>query len=574
MKQDDSSGSSSPRNIVGGDDVSSNNNYNNKDGASKVYGSENNVSYTSTREHFLYADYTPLEDDRNLVEMLKNFVSLIAQVIKRSETDAKCMSLLSSSDLLRKEVISIIRNARITAIDKIDQFYKRNSDIFSSVPDLQPASGNTSLADAKTLLDKMLADVEMNSSRQQEKYQENIMSMINTNRIVLIDALLNWLSDEKHDFPWPVLANLSIELEAYINPMTNNNSYRVTRSASTTAATDGSASKNIEERKKGTEKFVISSIAPPQFSYRIEFDSAGVEFWNFRKKVVDLGVKELMLPTGMRLPISEKVKSTFRLSPRKEEQTKEPHFTRVDDFYLHSLALKSSNLLEVQLTSDFAGPAMENKGEVFTLIYDVTNLKDSSIHATQSFNTDLGLFATRPRVHYMGSRGNREEEQQGTMTEMDLLQIKEIERAADLSKLATFGTAVLTRAQILWNPDILALKGKLKQLMVDEKKVIDISSKDGAAVEVASSKGTAAAPSDLVSVDFRLLFDLLETLARSFSPVAGKLKEKTPVKGELILRQELKGEQRKEFAVRLDELRSELGETSFGKSVFQIILGA
>jgi hypothetical protein len=78
----------------------------------------------------------------------------------------------------------------------------------------------------------------------------------------------------------------------------------------------------------------------------------------------------------------------------------------------------------------------------------------------------------------------------------------------------------------------------------------------------------------LVSVDFRLLFDLLETLARSFSPVAGKLKEKTPVKGELILRQELKGEQRKEFAVRLDELRSELGETSFGKSVFQIILGA
>ncbi len=573
MKQDDSSGSSSPRNIVGRDDVSSNNNYNNKDGASKVYGSENNVSYTSTREHFLYADYTPLEDDRNLVEMLKNFVSLIAQVIKRSEIDAKCISLLSSSDLLRKEVISIIRNTRVTAMDKIDQFYKRNSDAFSSIPDLQPASGNTSLADAKTLLDKMLADVEMNSSRQQEKYQENIMSIINTNRIVLIDALLNWLSDEKRDFPWLVLANLSIELEAYINPMTNNNSYRVTRSALTTAATDGAASKYMEKRKKGTEKFVISSTAPPQFSYIIEFDSAGVEFWNFRKKVVDLGVKELMLPTGMRLPISEKVKSTFRLSPRKEEQTKEPHFTRVDDFYLHSLTLKSSNLLEVQLTSDFAGPATENKGEVFTLIYDVMNLKDSSIHSTQSFNTDLGLFATRPRVHYMGSRGNTEEEQ-GTMTEMDLLQIKEIERAADLSKLATFGTAVLTRAQILWNPDILALKGKLKQLMVDEKKVIDISSKDGAAVEVTSSKGTAAAPSDLVFVDFPLLFDLLETLARSFSPVAGRLKEKTPVKGELILRQELKGEQRKEFAIRLDELRSELGETSFGKSVFQIILGA
>lgn len=572
MKEDNSSSGSSPHEIAGNDDVSRNNNHNNKDSGNKVYGNENNVTYTATHDHFLYADYAPLEDDRNLVDMLKSFVSLTAQVIKHYEMDAKCISLLGDSDLLCKELVSIIGNTRATAIDKIDQFYERNSDIFFSVPDLQPASGNTLLTDAKTSLNKMLVDVEMNSSQQQEKYQESIRSIINTNRIAMINAVRNWLSDEKRNFPWPILANLSVKLEAYIDPMTNNNSYKVIRSALTAATTDGVTNKNMEERKKGSEKSIIAATAPAQFSYIIEFESAGVEFWNFRKKVVDLGIKELMLPTGMKLPISEKVKSTFRLGTRREEQAKEPHFTRADDFYLYSVTLKGDNALEVRLTSDVAGPAAENKGEVFTLVFDVTSLQDSSIHAAQSFNANLNLFTTRPRIHYTANRGNRGGEQ-GAMTEMDLLQIKEIEQAIDLNKLEMFGTAVLIRAQILWSPDILALKGKLKLLMIAEKRVIDMS-KEGGATTLAGSKGTAVASSALVFVDFRLLFDFLEALARSFSPAVGKLKEKTPVKEELIIRQELKGGQRKEFAVRLDDLRSQLGETSFGKSVFQIVLGA
>jgi hypothetical protein len=57
------------------------------------------------------------------------------------------------------------------------------------------------------------------------------------------------------------------------------------------------------------------------------------------------------------------------------------------------------------------------------------------------------------------------------------------------------------------------------------------------------------------------------------APSVKKLKEKTPVKDELIIRQELQGGQRKEFAVRLDDLMSNLQETSFGKSVSGILLG-
>ncbi|HEU4984841.1 MAG TPA: hypothetical protein VFT58_04310, partial [Nitrososphaera sp.] len=84
----------------------------------------------------------------------------------------------------------------------------------------------------------------------------------------------------------------------------------------------------------------------------------------------------------------------------------------------------------------------------------------------------------------------------------------------------------------------------------------------------------AAGSGVMVFVEYSLLFDLLEALARSFGPAVGKLKDKTPVKEELILRQELEGGQRKEFAAKLDDLRAQLGETPYGKLMFRTVLGA
>lgn len=34
------------------------------------------------RDHFLYADYTPLEDSRNSIEMINSFVTLTSRISK------------------------------------------------------------------------------------------------------------------------------------------------------------------------------------------------------------------------------------------------------------------------------------------------------------------------------------------------------------------------------------------------------------------------------------------------------------------------------------------------------------
>ncbi|WP_148699250.1 hypothetical protein [Candidatus Nitrososphaera evergladensis] len=563
-------------------DIRSNNNSNNSSAGASPHPSHG---------HFLYADYTPLEDNRNLIEMIKNFVSLAAQVIKYHETDVKCISLLDDSELLRKELISAIRNTRAATTDTIDRFYERNSNIFSSVTGLQSAGGNTFLTDAKASLDRMLTDVEANSSQQQEKYNENIKSTTNANRIAAINAVQGWLSDENRNFPGSVLANLSIELEAHIDPATHNNNYKVIRTASTSVSTPKSAvavtNKDEEgEKEAGAKAAAITSTMP--FTYVFEFESAGIEFWNYRKKVVDLGIKELMLPVGMKLPMSEKVKNTFRLGSKKEESAKEPHFTKADDFYMSSVVLRDDKTLEVQLASDIsAGHAREGKGELFTITFDMVSLPDSSAHSGNnnislpSSSTNSATFSTtRPTIHYTDNRDRGEEGQATAMVETDLLRIKEIEQATDLRKLTTFGTAVLTKMQILRDPKILALKGKLKLLAVEEKEAIAMSRRNvsgGAAAEPTGSGFTATAAtaimSPLVFIEFRLLFDLLEALARSFGPAIGKLREKTPVKEELILRQELEGGQRKEFAVRLADLRLQLEETTHGKSISRTLFG-
>ncbi len=510
--------------------------------------------------------------------MLKAFVSLTGQVIRRHQTDARCVSLLDDSELLRKELASAIRNTRATTAGALDRFYERNSGIFASVAGLQSASGNAFLTDAKTSLDRMLVDVEASSTQQQEKHKENIKSIINANRIAAIDAMQAWLSDEKRNFPRPVLEGLSSELAIHIDPATNNDSYKVIRTASAIATTiDGRLG---GEKGGGEQKSKVSEKATPppsRFMYVSRFSTAGVEFWNYRKKVIDFGIEELMLPTGMKLPMSEKVKSTFRLSSRKEEESaKEPHFTKVDDFYVSSVVLRDWKTLEVLLASDVtsaavvagsAGAEGEGKGELFTVVFNAAGLTDSA-----------SLAAAHPILRYTNNK-----DQAIIMAETNLFQIKEIEQATNLRKLAMFGAAILSKLQILQNPGLLGLKGKLELLTLEEKEAIAVSkrgalgtddAREAASIRPGATDNTTTIAASLVFVDFSLLFNLLEALAKSFGPVVEKLREKTPVREELILRQELDRGQRKEFAVRLDDLRSQLGETPFGRSVFRTIFGA
>jgi hypothetical protein len=68
-----------------------------------------------------------------------------------------------------------------------------------------------------------------------------------------------------------------------------------------------------------------------------------------------------------------------------------------------------------------------------------------------------------------------------------------------------------------------------------------------------------------------LVILFLKSIAAGFAPLIQKLKEKSPIKGELILRHEIDSRQREEYVVKTEELNSTLMSTDEGKKISTIL---
>jgi hypothetical protein len=321
-----------------------------------------------------------------------------------------------------------------------------------------------------------------------------------------------------------MISSLSSEIIVSVDPATSFKTYSVSRVSS------GGA---------GSLKGENEATDPIRFSYRFQIDTSELEFWNYKRKVSEIGIRELMIPVGMKASISEKFKQTFRFGDAKDAGlTKEPEFVKADDYYLLSAELRGEKTLSIQLVPDVAQP----ENDLVSITYDVSGLSTSLSQpaASNSIST-----ASRPKLDYTSRKNGN------LVAASDLLQIRQVEQMADLSKFWLLGNAVLTKMKILQSPSIIASRGELELLKVGEKDVVG--------------------PDATRKVDFLVLFEFLESIALSFTPLVRRLKEKTPIKGELILRQELEAGQRKEFTVRLDDLKSELVDTEYGKRISDII---
>jgi hypothetical protein len=129
-----------------------------------------------------------------------------------------------------------------------------------------------------------------------------------------------------------------------------------------------------------------------------------------------------------------------------------------------------------------------------------------------------------------------------------VLHISEIAQATDFSKILFCGTAILEKLKILENVNVVASTGQLELLEVNDSHILKRN--------------------EMRKIEITLLFDLLNFVAYYFAPLVRSLKEKTPVDGELILRQEGQNGGRREFSVKLGDLKSQLPATHyFGRKV-------
>ncbi len=458
---------------------------------------------------FMYADYSPLEDDRNLVEVVKEFVALVSRLGRLDVNNRKLASLASDSDRLRQDIISAIKHIKTNTTYTMEKFHDEHADVLSN--DLL-TKGAALLMDTKRSLSDLLATTETGFDEQHAKYREKISSKISENNTAASSLVQAWLSGDHRHLPRIILSHLNVTISASLDGK-NGKSYDIVRTSASAIVDAGS-----DQEGPGALPFA--------YSFRI--DSSELEFWNFRRNVTELGIRDLMLPTGMKAPVSEKIKQKFRFGSRKDSEViKEPEFVKADGYFLVSATLQGFKTLVLELAAD---PSNMENGDVFRIAYDVGSLEQQNAAG-----------ASMPKLDYVSK------EEGNLVTETDLLQIAEVKGASDLSKIRLLGTAVLSRSRILQDPQLLSARGKLEELRIQNDKVV--------------------IPAALDEGQYDSLFTFLESIAQSYSPFVKQMQARTPVKGELTLKEELGGGQRKEYSVRSEELRSQLSDTERGKAI-------
>lgn len=464
------------------------------------------VSFTHGR--FTYADYSPLEDDRNLVDIVKEFVSLAAKVGKLDVNNKKLSGLASDSDRLRSDIIAALKQIKTSTSTAMDKFHDDHADLLSNE---LLTKGAVLLSDTKNSLSELLTTTQTGFDEQHAKYRDRITARIAENNSTAASLLQAWLGSDTANLPREILSHLSVSIRASLD-VKNVKGYRIVRTAESVTASEDGSSKQPDEI---------------QFSYSFEIDPSDIEFWNFRRTVTDLGIRELLLPVGMKAPVSEKIKQKFRFGSRKDSEVmEEPEFTKADGYFLQSASIHD-DVLEIELAKD---PSNTNE-DCFRITYDVNTIRSGRQNSEADPN---------PKIDYVPKEGRDKEEK-------DLLQIAEVAKGSDIGKIRLLGSAVMSRLAALQDPQLVRARGKLSELKIRGESTV--------------------LPDALEAGDYAPLSQFLSSMARSYAPYIKRMLEKSSVKGELVIREEVGGGQRTEYAVRVGELQSQLAGTDLGKAV-------
>jgi hypothetical protein len=139
-----------------------------------------------------------------------------------------------------------------------------------------------------------------------------------------------------------------------------------------------------------------------------------------------------------------------------------------------------------------------------------------------------------PRIDYLDKDERRK---------IDLTQ-KELQEGTDTLKLIMMGRMLANRIGDVSNTSAVSPHMKLDSIRVGDREAILISN---------DANNTLLYYEEIV-------MSFLELVAVGFSPLIQRISDKSPVKGELILRYETDEKERKEYVVRTEELSAPLSD--------------
>ncbi len=490
---------------------------------------------------YLFGDYTIFDENKNFINMLKDFISISSNIIQIHKNVEKLRFVLNNAELLENEMIAKIKQFKNYTDTSMDTFYKNYHEDIINI--LFPTPTGTDLFfQIKNTLIHRLTDSAKEYAMHSEEYTKYIQSKIMDsykNAAILLQA---WLSKDYFSLPFTLTSNMLNIVEVSLDN-TEDSSYRISRTS------------NMPLQKEKAVRFSDTTIddRASYLSYSFMVEDSSVDFWNHKRKVSDLGIEDILIPVGFKTPISEKLKRSFRFvsggDDTQSSMEKEPEFVSADDYHISYSKLVNDKTLSLILADD----ASKLDDKVMKVEYDLTNWYQNNydakvdVPANSNFYKRLISEGKVPRIDYIQDKEIRR---------LNLFQ-KEFLQFTDMPKILLLGKLLTDKMNSLLNPKAIALHIKLESIKIDDKDVIKVN------------RHSAQSPSLFYSEE--LVISFLELVATGFAPLILKLKDRSPVQGELILRYETGDRQREEYVVRTGELNSQLSSTDEGKRISSIL---
>ena len=492
---------------------------------------------------YLYADYTPLEQNIDFLSQLKDFSSL-SDIIFQAHNDFEHLrSVLANAESLESEIVSKIDQLVSALVDVFSNFGIKYNDPLRERYSI-PSEADPFVIASSTLRSNIVHSREV-FLKQSDSYRRYIYSRIEGSLSSALEPLNELISKGYEKLPYIMTSNIQKGLKISIDDTLGESKHYNILLINTLPSNSLGLSENS-----------------PSLSYSLSVRSTEIEFWNQRRKVSDFGLKDIMIPVGLKTPITKKLKKSLDFFPGLDKEAKShkaPKFVNVEDYYLYSANTDGKENLLVVLIDNPSKPD-DNLIQIRYRISELNHHDDRAVATTTTANS-AGISA-KPRAHYLEynklPRIDFTSSEQGKV--QDILGIKDIAEATDIPKILLLGRAILDKMDLIlhYEPSQLALYSKLYSIRVDDKDALVVDE---------SKSSISLGNSNIVAYDPSLVTVFLEITAKYYSPIIKKLKDKSPMKNELILRFENADGSREERSLRIEELIFLLKRSDGGKKI-------
>ncbi len=492
-----------------------------------------NYTKEENKGRYLYGDYTPFEENKNIIYVLKDFVSTSANIIEIHKNVGTLRFVLENVDIFQDEIIRKIGNLQISVESSLDAFHTKYHEKIVSSSDIKKET-ESSFFRMRAPLINSIGDIEKQFTKYSNEYREEIQERIIGSYNNAITLLQLWLSKDEFNLPGTILERRNKVLTAKIDR--DPYSYTITSTNEIIGVTNTDSSSSAGAKIDGLESPLAST-----FSYHFTIDSKFSEFWKHRRKISDLGIDDLLIPIGFKKSISEKLRRSFGLGSSQADpqdlSEREVEFVNASSLYITYIKIHIGKTLVVKLSGDPAKcdeKSVELEYNLPDLILEEKSANSNSSTTTIEYYKGLVSEGRVPRIDYLDK---------GERRKIDLTQ-KEFQEGTDNLKIVMMGKILADRINDISNTSAVSPHMKLDSIRVGDKEAIMSSNESNKAL--------------LYYEDIVMSF--LELVAVGFSFLIQGISNKSPVKGELILRYETDEKERQEYVLRTEELSAPLSD--------------